>query len=356
MRGFLDPTYLSRVGYRNIIDGLIVRLNPNQAFGFGNTVEPIPASLESLGNRDFYDDSNTELEDALEVIARDSTTASTHLVIGDGRRTDPDLANGQYVAMRQLARDWIERGGTFLVAASRAPFATVEGDPAGCRPDPEAAAATCPLYAFMFIAAGDETRIVGTFATADVFEHVFVWPLPATDQTRLTATESHPDLTFESSWAATPNGTPIARVRGNAYTNDPLGGQLELGPASDLAGAATRLALEGQAFTNSISVRLLNDPSGAAPWQPVLGRISLVTAVQGEPRAFEVRSLGSPDRNLYRIEVLPTGEVPWLSEFDAASAGDAERTLGLGRLFELFRSLAQADSPSPVQRAYLVVN
>jgi hypothetical protein len=56
------------------------------------------------------------------------------------------------------------------------------------------------------------------------------------------------------------------------------------------------------------------------------------------------------------VELYPTGEAPWLSEFDAESTSDEVRTFGLGRLFELFRGLAQSEGTMPVQRTYIVVN
>jgi hypothetical protein len=356
MRGFLDPAYPSRIGYRSIIDRLIVALNPSQAFGYGSAVQPIPTSIGALGDREFYDDNNTEMEQALELIGRDSTAAATHLLIGDGRRTDPNLANEQYVMMRQLARGWIERGGTFLLAASRAPFTLLEEDPAGCQPAAEAPTSTCPLYAFAFIARGDQTRVVATFANADVFEHVFVWPLPASARSVLTVDQPQPELTFEQSWTTAAGAIPVARVRGDEYTNLPLRARLGLHPASDMSTAAARVGLEGQEFRGRISVRPLLETSAAMPWQAVSGAGSLVSPVPGEPASVDIRSLGSPERHLYRVELIPTGEARWLSDFDAANAGDAERTFGLGRLFELFRSFAQSAEPAPVQRAYVVVN
>jgi hypothetical protein len=148
MRGFLDPGYPARTDYRSVIDRLIVALRPQQAFGFGSSVQPIGTSLGTLGNREFYSDNNTLLEQVLDRIATDTEASATHLIIGDGRRTNPNSANEQYVQMRRLAREWIEQGGTFLVAASRAPFEPVLGDPAGCRAPAGSGSPTCPLYAF----------------------------------------------------------------------------------------------------------------------------------------------------------------------------------------------------------------
>ena len=356
MRGFLDPDYPSRTDYRSVLDRLIVALDPARAFGFGSSVQPIGTSLGTLGNKEFYSDNNTEMEAVFDRIGQDSMAAATHLIIGDGRRTEPDAANEQYVRMRQLAREWIGRGGTFLVAASQAPFETVPGDPAGCRTESDSASATCPLYAFAFIAAGDEARVVSTFASANAFDHVFVWPLPAAASTEI-AGEPGPDLTFEPRWGAAADSSPIARVRGRIFTNQPHRARLELAGASDAATQAVRAAHAGQALRTRISVRPLNDTAQASSWQPTGGPSSLVREVADNPQTVEFLSRGATaERHLYKVELYPTGEAPWIDKFDAQSAGDEVRTYGLGRLFELFPVLAQSRTPSPVQRAYVVVN
>ena len=350
MRGFLDPDYPSRTDYRSVIDRLIVSLNPQQAFGFGSSVTPIETSLGTLGDRNFYTDNNTEMEDVLDRIASDTAAGATHLIIGDGRRSDPNAANDQFARMRRTAQNWIDRGGTFLLAASRAPFEPVPGDPAGCRPAEDSGAATCPLYAFAFIAPGDEARVVNAFAHADAFEHLFVWPLPGAASTGITADQA-PNLSFEPQWGKATSGAPVARARGQTYINQPVPARLELG-ASD---AATRAALAGQTLRSQISTLPLDNRTGS--WTPVSGPASLVRSVNGQPGNIEFLSRGADaPRQLYKVELYPTGEAPWLDKFDATSANDEVRTYGLGRLFELFRTRAQSGNPAPVQRAYVVVN
>lgn len=356
MRGFLDPEYPARVDYRGVLDRLIVALQPGQAYGFGTSLQGIGTSLGTLGDRSFYSDNNTELEDALERIAQDSAASATHLIIGDGRRSDPNAANDQYVRMRQLARRWIGQGGTFMVAASQAPFDPVPGDPAGCRSPGESEAMTCPLYAFAYIAPDQETRVVSTFAAAEAFEHLFIWPLPAASPTRVVVERQQEGVAVEPGWEEAENGAFIARVRGDAFTNVPARGRLEFAGADDAAGRAAREALAGHRLSSQVYVRPLRESSVESSWQPTGDPGSLVRAVTSEPGVLEFLSRGpSAERHLYKVERYPTGEASWLSDFDAESATDEVRTYGLGRLFELFLSLAR-EGAEPVQRAYIVVN
>lgn len=356
MRGFLDPDYPARADYRGVLDRLIVALQPGQAYGFGTSLQSIGTSLGTLGDRSFYSENNTELEDALERIAEDSAASSTHLIIGDGRRSDPNHAIEQYVRMRRLARRWIGQGGSFMVAASQAPFNPVAGDPAGCRSPGEADAMTCPLYAFVYIAPDQETRVVSTFAASETFEHFFIWPLPAASPTRVVVEQQQREIGVEPGWETAENGEIIARVRGDAFTNVPARGRLELVGADDAAGRAAREALAGHSLRSQAYVRPLRESALESSWETTGGPGSLVRPVTDEPGVLEFLSHGpNADRHLYKVERYPTGEAPWLSDFDAQSATDEVRTYGLGRLFELFRSLA-TEGAAPVQRAYIVVN
>jgi hypothetical protein len=62
---------------------------------------------------------------------------------------------------------------------------------------------------------------------------------------------------------------------------------------------------------------------------------------------------GEPCGTLYRIEARTPGAPAWLARFEARQASDAERTFGLGRLFEPFHPLA-ASAP-PLAMTYLLV-
>jgi hypothetical protein len=359
MRGFLDPNYPSRIptDYRSVIDGVVVGLAPSAAYGYGNDVRPAQASIGVLGNRDFYSDNNTEMERALKLIAADTALASSHVIVGDGRRGNPNTANEQYVQLRSRADDWIRKGGTFMVAASMAPFQTVAADPSGCRVS-EGASQTCPLYAFAYVAKGDEARIGA--ALAEHFEHLFVWPLPALLPTGLKAVAqgqaSNP--TLERGWTHAADGTPIVRVRGTEASNTPLHVVLQLADTTSPTGKASMRAIRGQGLRAALGVKALE---GQAEWTPVSGRGSLARPVDGDPFAvdFITRGQGEGDepspRYLYRIELYPTGVPTWLEQFDADNASDSVRTYGLGRLFELFKHLDE-QSPTPAARIYAVVN
>jgi hypothetical protein len=220
MRGFLDPAYPTRVDYRSVIDGLQARLDPRRVYGFGSSVRLEPnAGLDVLGSRDFYGDRDTEMEDALDSIARDTLLAWSHVVIGDARRSNPDLAHRQFVRMRELALRWGRARGTFLVAVSRAPFRPVQGDPSGCHAASAGgeggAARQCPLYAFAFAAPGDGVRIAAELA--GLFEHVWGHPLPTAP---LAAVALRPDgaapeegVEYDAAWLSGPATSPSSRRR-----------------------------------------------------------------------------------------------------------------------------------------------
>ncbi|HET6232641.1 MAG TPA: hypothetical protein VFE05_21380 [Longimicrobiaceae bacterium] len=353
MRGFLDPNYPSRIrtDYRSVIDGVVVGLAPSAAYGYGNDVRPAQASIGVMGNRDFYSDNNTEMEQALKLIAADTALASSHVIVGDGRRGNPNTANEQYVQLRSRADEWIRKGGTFMVAASMAPFQTVAADPSGCRVA-AGGSQTCPLYAFAYVAKGDETRIAA--ALAEHFEHLFVWPLPALPPTGLHAiAQNHvSDPTLFASWGSSTDSTPIIRVRGAAATNTPLRILLQLTDSTSPMGKTAARAMTGQNLRASLSVRPLSSPGNWEDSPPN----ALAESVQGNPFAVDMVSRGADQpRFLYRVELLPTGVPTWLEQFDADSAGEPVRTYGLSRLFELFRHLAE-QSPKAAGRIYAVVN
>jgi hypothetical protein len=223
MRGFLDPEYPTQVAtdYRSVLDGFDARLKPSRVFGFGNEVREAGQGLGVLGSKEFYSDGNTQMEDVFPLIRGDSAVGSTHVIMGDGRRGSPDAANSQYVAMRRLAEEWIASGGTYIVASSAAPFLPVKSDPAGCRASTGTAAQTCPLYAFAFVAPGDQGRVAA--ALAAVFQNLYVTPLPAVSGATF---ESAARSQVRPQWARASSGMPVARVRGPANTSSPLSASL----------------------------------------------------------------------------------------------------------------------------------
>src|SRR5688500_8332653 len=281
MRGFLDPSYPTRVrtDYRSVIDRLVVGLAPSRGFSFGSELRTIEPTLATLGDRGFYTDKDTRTEQALAVIARDSAGASSHILVGDGRRGSPTSGDGQFVRMRELADRWIEQGGSFIVATSLAPFKTVATDPSGCRGAATATTEpqTCPLYAFGFIAPGDAARI--TSALASVFEHVFVWPAPTIPPAGLSITPADPtrrDIRLERRWASAAKGTPVVRVRGDAASNRTLTATIALRDTSTAEGHAYAEILAGQTLDIRTWSRGFTPAAATQEWMPVEARGALV--------------------------------------------------------------------------------
>lgn len=361
MRGFLDSAYARvQTDYRSVLDGFAARLRPERVYGFGDEVrEAAPGGLGVLGDPAFYTDRNTEMEDVLRRVEADSMRGSTHVIIGDGRRTDPDVANGQFVRMREVAAGWTGAGGTFIVAASNAPFEPVQGDASGCRAsaaggDAEAERVTCPLYAFAFVAPGDQGRVAA--ALAATFAHLYVTPLPALPETsvRLAGSSTLP-ITLRADWTKTARGAPIARVRGKTFSNDPLRAHVAVDDTSSPSGRGRWAALRGRRLVPHVSVRPLAATPEAAPWSilPEKGSPLLLT---DDPLALGFVTFGeTAPRYLHRVELHAAGVPAWLDTFDAGHAGDARRTYGLGRLFEGF-SAADPRAGPPVLRLYVVAN
>jgi hypothetical protein len=364
MRGFLDTAYQTRVDYRTVIDGLQARLGVRRVYGFGSSVRLVPnAGIDVLGNRDFYGDRDTEMEDALDSIARDTMLAWSHVVIGDARRSNPDLAHRQFVRMRELALRWSRARGTFLVAVSRAPFRPVQGDPSGCHAASAGAARDtarqCPLWAFVFAAPGDGVRIVAELA--GLFEHVWGHPLPTAP---LPAVELRPDgaaqeegVEYDAAWLSAPATVP--KLEANAPATRPFRAKLVPADGAAPEGRLLDRLLEGARL--ELFARPVTADSEAAPWRRQGGTGAVRAGAGGT--GIDVFSPGGDDcaaaeegqlcGTLYRIEARAPGAPPWLARFEAREAADAERTFGLGRLFEPFLPLASA--APPLARSYLLV-
>ncbi len=236
-------------------------------------------------------------------------------------------------------------------------FKPVENDPAGCRVSPSGTAGreTCPLYAFAYVAPGDETRIAATLA--EHFEHVFVWPLPAVPAGSLTLLprQSGSGVTVERGWQRAADGTAIARVRGAAATNQPLTAALVVRDSTTPAGRAATAGMRGVQLRPEIAVRPLRE--GAAEWAPSPSRGALVRPAGGDSLALEFFSRGKDaPKYLYRVDLVPSGVPSWLDRFDAEDASDAVRTYGLGRLFEVFRARAAQAGGASAGRIYVVAN
>ncbi len=367
MRGFLDDEFGSGlVRHRVVIDIIVdAPCHPTPIYGFGSTVRVAgEGALGTLGNREIYRDGNTQLEDVFPRIAADSGLGASHLIIGDGRRADPTRADDQYVRMRKLAEAWIRRGGTFAVAASQAPFKPVDSDPSGCRmrdqPSGNGKAGggndadddtACPLYAFAFIAPGDERRVAN--ALAERFEHLFVMPAPAVAESAVLfrSVTSGPGIELDSTWVERPPLGFVARSRGVDANASPLDAEIVLTDAGSPEQRGRTSALRGETVSAMLYGRRLHASPGET-WQPVIGSDALIVAGR-DPFHWRFVTVGADaERIAYRIELAPTGSPAWLAGFDAESAGDARRTYGLGRLFQGFAGTRG----SPVLRAYVVAN
>lgn len=363
MRGFLDPAYPTRVDYRSVIDGLQARLAPRRVYGFGSSVRMQPnAGLDVLGSREFYGDRDTEVEEVLDSIARDTLLAWSHVVIGDGRRGDPDLAHRQWMRMRDMALRWTRARGTFLVAVSRAPFTPVRGDPSGCHAASAGggrdSARQCPLYAFVFAAPGDGIRIAAELA--GLFEHVWGHPLPTAPLAAvvLRPGEAAPEegVEYDAAWLS--GSSPVPRLEAASPATRPF--RASLAPADTGAPAGRLLArLLADGARLELFARPVTADSAASPWRRGTGAVRAAPAGTGvevfSPGGDDCAAAGEgePCGTLYRIEARAPGAPPWLARFEARAAADAERTFGLGRLFEPFIPLAAA--APPLARSYLLV-
>lgn len=374
MAGFLDPAYPTRTDYRSVIDGLQARLAPRVVYGFGTAVRrELQPGLGVMGNRAWYADRNTETDEVLDSIAADSAHAATHLVVTDGRRSDPDRANGQFVHMREVADAWVRAGGSFMVAVTQAPFTPVKDDPSGCHAQGRVAAAdtagaagrglTCPLYVFAFAAPGDGMRVGQTLA--QLFDHLWMYPTPTAPGRMFVLSQSGAAdgaITFDRQRLATDgDSAAVAAVEAAQPATQPLRLHLD---QPDTASPAGRLvaALLASGTRAELAARGITADSAAAPWLRVDGSTGAVR-VDAAGRALQVFSPGGDDcraaaeedpcGTLYRVELFPTGTPAWIADLEARDARDAERTFGLGRLFERFR--ANAAATPPLARAYLLV-
>jgi hypothetical protein len=363
MAGFLDPKFTTEpTDYRAVIDGLIARVQPARGYFFGSRIDNTDVSIGILGDRRQYTDGNTILEHALDSVAANPTASATYIIIGDGRRSDPNHANAQYVRMRNEAAAWIGKGGTFLVTASLAPFYPVSNDASGCRlaTAEESNESRCPLYAFTFVAAGDLGPMAS--ALAAVSQHVFAWPLPAIAPDNIVLVNQSPataGVRFSSPWTRTSTQYPIIRLENSTTANAVVTARVQLVESTSQLSRAAWAALRAQTRGALITTRRLDTAAVKHPWTPT-SAAALVRELRRGDLDFQLVSyppgLGRTSHcqhcALYRIDIMPSGTPSWLSEFDASDRADAVRTFGFGRLFELFRS--EEESARPAARFYVV--
>jgi hypothetical protein len=379
MAGFLDPAFPTRTDYRSVIDGLKARLAPQVVYGFGTSVrrEPHP-DLGVMDERSWYGDRNTETEQVLDSIAADSLSATTHLIVTDGRRTEPTRGYGQFERMRDLAQHWISRKGTFLVAVSLAPFTPVRNDPSGCHTQagtPRSESEThaeeeygsgglrCPLYVFAFAAPGDGVRVGATLA--QLFDHVWMYPAPTAPASTLVLSQDPASgggsVSFEHQRLLTSDSAAVAAVEGAEPATQPLHLRLT---QSETASPTGRLvaALLASGVRAELAARGVTADSTAPDWtrrDGHIGAVRILDSAQGldvfSPGndVCTAAAEGDPCGTLYRLELYPLGAPGWLGELEARDAADAERTFGLGRLFVPFA--ANPAGTAPLARTYLLV-
>ena len=343
MRSFLDPDYSGgQEHYRFALDNLLANLSPVATIGFGDRLRPISSSLQQLGNRDTYRDLNTRMEAALRAIEGDADADTTHIILGDGRRTNPNTANGQYTTMRELVAEWTDRGGTFAVAMSFAPFRPIPGDPAGCHRDataPADAPLTCPLYAFAFVRAEDANTMAERLVES--FKHTFMLPAPAVHPSQIVLRYTSPpgQLAFDRRWATASDGTPIAHSSSERRSERPSAVTVDTG-TPDRA-AANRLE-----FVRSLAPhrRVWRRAIRAAQpeWRPVSEAGAHVAASNEDALGLRLLSRGQEAQLfLYRVDLIPLDIPDWLRALDGQDISDRVSTFGLGRLFPTLKRIME---------------
>lgn len=373
MRGFLDPRWPMRqpTDFRAVLDRLIVSLRPVEGFSYGAALKPITPSVTVLSSTAFYSDGDTRLEDAVGQIALDTTHERSHIILGDARRGSPATALAQFERLRSLADRWTSQGGTFMVAASSAPFAPVAGDPSGCLAN-EAQAATaeprrCPLYLFAFVPRADAYGIAS--ALAPVFDHLFAWPAMQVPSSGLaiqsisasgTSTTGASALppTVERRWTSSPiSGAPVVRTRGAAASNRATLLRVHLADTSGGPWRGILAAVRGDSIGLLIQSRAFR--GGAwRDWEVISGPAT-VTAVDSMSLVLRVLTRGATaTKTMYRVDLLPSGHPRWVREYDAEDAGDMVRTFALSRLFSVFaeQRLRLSDRTASLGHFFIVAN
>jgi len=355
IQGFLDPNFpTTPTSFRSVIDKLIVGLTPALAYAYGSSLQKFPPTLGVIGNKSFYSDHDTRMEDALRLVEADTQLSSNHVIVGDGRRGDPNAADGQFTTMREAALKWVDHGGTFAVAASMIPFKTVATDPSGCRA-PSVVDQQCPLYAFAFIANGDELRILGALGL--VFENLYAWPAAPIPGAALSVQATAPaaGLNFNPVWAQASDSTPIARTQGPKPTTSRIKASVRVADEPGEVLSLYRKLLVGDGTRSQLQAKSLDVASRASAWSPIDNSGSVI-AREPDPASVSITTHGeNSPKSIVRFDLMPAGEPTWLSSFDAKDAKELLRTYGLGRLFEGFRQRALSDT-TPMARVYFVVN
>ncbi|HLL81634.1 MAG TPA: hypothetical protein VK420_03245, partial [Longimicrobium sp.] len=162
---------------------------------------------------------------------------------------------------------------------------------------------------------------------------------------------------YDAAWLSSPATVP--RLEGESPATRPF--RAVLVPANDSTAVGRLLDRLLAGARLELSARPVTSDSAASPWRRQ-GATGAVRAAAGGTGLYvfspggddcTAAGEGEPCGTLYRIEARAPGAPPWLARFEAREAADAERTFGLGRLFEPFLPLA--GSAPPLARSYLLV-
>lgn len=363
MRGFLKPLGGNPTSFQTIVDRILAGAPPVRAFAYGSGLVPLAGdgALGAINTPSFYSATNTLLEQALDSVDRDTSVQRTHILIGDGRRGSPASADAQFTRMRNTAVKWIAHGGTLVVAASMAPFQTVATDPSGCRQGPNAQRAdqTCPLYAFMFVAPADVEEI--SSAASEVFQHIFVWPVPVLSGSALTIVQPRntPQININPKWIALPDGQYITRVRGVGDASSNADTIRLIADTTNPGGRLASSILQGEEVKLVLRMKPLSQGAASMSWTPLNPAGGLARVIPSDTSsipgiAFITHGAEGATSTII-ADLVPTGIPRWLEEFDAKSGSDIVRTYGLSRLFSSFQFTAM-QHPSPIARYTFVAN
>jgi len=352
MAGYLDTSF-SEFGVagrqptlRRVLDRVLTLGGTGaRVYGYGDRVSAVQGRsnqdlIGTLVRQQFYSQNNTRLEDVLDSIAADTARATTHLIVGDGRRGDGASAIAQFRRLGTLAESWAggdSPRGFFAMVVVDAPFHQVRGDKAGCwSAGGNAEGIRCPLYVFAFGPGRAAPRVLAALRDA---------------ATRLYAAPTFTDAAGVVE--AKPGAAPGAlNVQGGGRSGRPLelfyhspdsATSARVPVRVNLANSVARFALDDSL---TVAVQSTAIAPQAAAWEPVhdLGSAWVRPATPARDSAapaillpVDLRSRPQVPKTAYRIDLLSAGVPGWLQDYEATAQGDATRTYGLSALFTQLR-------------------
>jgi hypothetical protein len=346
MNGYLDAenadssrtTGLSASNLRTTLTRLLaVGGERTSVYGFGEKAAPLPAMartevLGQLFSQSFYDESDTRTEDVLALVRADSSRASVHLIVTDGRRGSGESAIAQYQRIGEVASWWTSRGGVFAIAASMSPFRQVRGDSAGCRPSTGSAEGRCPLYVFAFVPTSAAERTLTLLE--GVSDRLYAYPAPSDGRLRMGHSTTSPE---GSGSVSVVRADPfVLGFRAQGTQNQPAAAEVTL--AFHLDESAARFALDDSLAWRLERAALRRDePQWTQAGDPSQERVQPGPLRRAAGSTLElpvtVRSYVGIAPTLYRIQVSTLGMPRWVREYEAVQHRDSLRTYGLSTLF-----------------------